>query len=369
MSTAHATMDQVFGTLAEEGLVGSDWAAEILAETDPGPPQPWYVRAMVGFGAWVGSLMLIIAIVGASVATTGGGYIALGLLFIFVAVIGRRVTNSDFTRQATIATSLAGQGLFAGGIASTGSLNDIDSIVVAVVVTLILTNTLLILIFPDRTHRFLSVLFIVSSLVTLVYVQEAQAILPAFGPLLALGVMALLKAETRIVSQGLDEILTPITAGMLMSALGCLMLSTLYVLPQFAESFTFYPRPWISTLLLGALLLYVQRDIWSAMFGDPTGSAAMAAYGVTAVVIVAALPAPGLILALLVIALGLVHGNPMYAGAGVVFLVVFTGGYFYGIDTTMFTKSVTLVGTGVAILLARRALISLADRADGSAGA
>ena len=369
MSRAHATMDQVFGALAEEGLVGSDWAAEILAETDPGPAQPWYVRAMVGLGAWFGSLLLIIAIVGVSVATTGGGYILLGLLFIFAAVAGRHLTNSDFTRQAAIATSLAGQGLLAGGIALAGSFDEFDSIIVTVVVTLILTNALLIRIFPDRTHRFLSVLFIVSSVVTLVYVREAQAILPVFGPLLALGVLALLEADTRIVSKGLDEILTPITAGMLMSALGCLMLSTLYVLPQVAENFTFYPRPWISTLLLGALLLHVQRDIWSAMFSDPTGRAAVAAYGLTAVVIVAALPAPGLILALLVMALGLVHGNPMYAGAGVVFLVVFTGAYFYGIDTTMLTKSVTLVGTGVAILLARRALISLADRSEGSAGA
>ena len=365
MNRPHATMDQVFGALAEEGLVGSDWAVEILAETDLGPPQPWYVRAMVGFGAWVGSLLLISAIVGTSVATTGGGYIALGLLFIFVAVAGRHVTNSDFTRQAAIATSLAGQGLLAGGVAEAGSFNVFDS----VFVTLILTNAILIRIFPDRTHRFLSVLFIVSSTVTLVYVREAQAILPVFGPLLALGVLALLEAETRIVSKGLDEIVTPITAGMLMSALGCLTLSTLYVLPQVAESFTFYPRPWISTLLLGALLFYVQRDIWSAMFGDPTGSAAVAGYGVTALVIVAALPAPGLILALFVMALGLVHGNPMYAGAGVVFLVVFIGAYFYGIDATMLTKSVTLVGTGVAILLARRALISLAERSEGSAGA
>jgi len=154
-----------------------------------------------------------------------------------------------------------------------------------------------------------------------------------------------------------------------MSALGCLMLSTLYVLPRDAENFTFYPRPWISTLLLGALLCYVQRDIWSAMFGDPKGKAAMAAYGVTAIVILASLPAPGLTLALLVMALGLVHGSPMYAGTGVVFLVVFTGGYFYGIDTTMLTKSVTLAGTGVAILFARRALLDLADRAEGGASA
>jgi hypothetical protein len=365
MTEAKATMGLVFGTLADEGLVGPDWAAEIMAETDLGPPQPWYVRAMVGFGAWFGSLLLISAVVGMSVASTGGGYVVLGLLFMVAAVVGRRATRSDFTRQAAIATSLAGQVLLAVGVASAGSFDEFD----AVIATLILTNALLIRIFPDRTHRFLSVLFIVSSLVSWVYLRELQSILPIFGPLLAWGAVVLLEAETRIVSRGLDEIMTPIAAGMLMSALGCLMLSTLYVLPQIAENFTFYPRPWISTLLLGALLFYVQRDIWSAMFGDPKGKAAMAAYGVTAVVIVASLPAPGLTLALLVMALGLVHGSPMYAGTGVVFLVVFTGGYFYGIDTTMLTKSGTLVGTGVAILFARRALIHLADRAEGGASA
>ena len=133
MNRAHATMDQVFGALAEEGLVGSDWAVEILAETDLGPPQPWYVRAMVGLGAWVGSLLLISAIVGTSVATTGGGYIVLGLLFIFVAVAGLHVTNSAFTRQAAIATSLAGQGLLAGGIAEAGSFNVFDSVFVTLI--------------------------------------------------------------------------------------------------------------------------------------------------------------------------------------------------------------------------------------------
>ena len=365
MSNAHATMGQVFGALAEEGLVGSDWAAKILAEADLRPPQPWYVRTMVGFGVWIGSLLLILAIAGASIATTGGGYVVLGLLFMFVAVAARRATNSDFTRQATIATSLAGQGLFAAGIAEAGSFGDVEGILVI----LILTNALLIRIFPDRTHRFLSVLFIVSSIVTLAYTREAHAILPLIGPLLILGLVALMRAETRIVSKGLDEILTPVTAGMLIGALGCLMISTLYVLPVAAGDFTFYPRPWISTLLLGALLFYVQRDIWSVMFGDAKGSAAVAAYVVTAIVIVAALPAPGLILALLVMALGLVHGNPMYAGAGVVFLVVFVGAYFYGIDATMLTKSITLVGIGGAILLARRALVSLVDRSEASPGA
>ena len=150
MSRTDATMDQVFGALAEEGLVGSDWAAEILAETDPRPPQPWYVRAMVGVGAWFASIMLIGAIVGMSIATTGGGFFVLGLLFIAASVAGVRVTNSDFTRQAAIATSLAGQGLLAGGIASAGSSRDFESTVVTVVVCFSISS---IVVRPTITFR------------------------------------------------------------------------------------------------------------------------------------------------------------------------------------------------------------------------
>ena len=280
----------------------------------------------------------------------------LGLLFIVLAAVIRRVTSSDFTRQVALATSLAGQLLFAGGVAESSSSDEVE----AFFLTLLVTNALLIGAIADRTHRFLSVCFIVTSAVSIVYLEEAQAIVPLFGPALAAGVVGLMRAEGRIVALGLDELLTPVTAGMLMSALGCLMLSTLYVLPEIADDFTFYPRPWISTVLLGALLLYVAHDVWSAMFDDSAGAAWVVAYASTLLVIGAAMAAPGLILSLLVMTLGLVHGNRLYAGTGVVFLVVFTAAYFYGIDATMLVKSATLVGTGIAVLVARRALLSVA---------
>ena len=52
-----------------------------------------------------------------------------------------------------------------------------------------------------------------------------------------------------------------------------------------------------------------------------------------------------------------------------VYLAIFTGTYFYGIDLTMLTKSITLVGTGLAILLARGVLASYLNRSTGEAGA
>jgi hypothetical protein len=365
MSRPRITLGEVFDTLAEERLFGSGWALDLPAKADLRTPQPWYVRTMVGYGAWLGSLLILSAVVGLSLAATGGGYVLLGLVFIFVSIMIRRATKSEFLRHSAIATSLSGQGLLAGGIAYAGDFQGVDS----VFLTLIVANVLLLGAFPDRNHRYLSVMLIVGSVVSLVYLHEAQAILPVFGPLLAFGVVVLMESEARMVSAGLDEALIPIMAGMLVSAFGCLLLSTLYIIPEVAEGFTFYPRPWISTLLFGALLFYVQRDIWAGMFGDPGGKAATVAYGLTAVVLIAALPAPGLILALLVMAVGLVHGSLFYAGSGVVFLTVFLGAFFYGIDISMLTKSATLVGTGVAILLARRVLTSFTGPSTGDAGA
>jgi hypothetical protein len=365
MSRPSVTLGQIFNTLEEERLWGSDWLERVSAEADLRPSPPWYVRAMVGYGAWLASLLLISAIVGMSLATTGGGYVVLGLIFISVSILIRRTLKSDFTRQAALATSMAGQGMLAGGIAFAGEMEGFDSALLSVIVT----NAVLLGAYPDKTHRYLSVLFIVGSVVGLIYYHEAQVILPLLGPLLALGVVIFMRDEASYVSRGLDEIMVPVTAGMLMSALGCLLLSTLYIIPEIAEEFAFYPRPWISTLLFGALLLHVQREIWAEMFGNPSGGAALAAYGMTTVVILAALPAPGLILALLVMALGLVHRNRLCAGTGVAYLAVFTGTYFYGIDLTMLTKSVTLVATGLAILLARGLLISYVDRSTGGASA
>jgi uncharacterized membrane protein len=66
---------------------------------------------------------------------------------------------------------------------------------------------------------------------------------------------------------------------------------------------------------------------------------------------------PGLLLALIVVMLGTASGHRTFVGAGIVFLVVFVAAYFYGIEVSMLTKSITLVSSGVAVLVARWLLL------------
>jgi len=142
------------------------------------------------------------------------------------------------------------------------------------------------------------------------------------------------------------------------------MMSTFYVLPQFVdEGFQFYPRPWLSTALYGAMLLLVERRVLEDIFGGATSTFAMGVYIATAIVVVAAWPAPGMILSLLVIVIASAHGLPVYRGAGIAFLAVFTIAFFYGIDVGMLEKSASMITTGIVVLVCRRLMLHAAPPA------
>ncbi len=59
------------------------------------------------------------------------------------------------------------------------------------------------------------------------------------------------------------------------------------------------------------------------------------------------------------IALGAAQGSLVYTGAGLTFLALFTGAYFYGIELSMLMKSATLIATGAVILVSRWCLLYL----------
>ena len=138
-----------------------------------------------------------------------------------------------------------------------------------------------------------------------------------------------------------------------MSAFGCLLLSAVYIMPELGLKYAFYPRPWISTVLFGALFVYIAMDTWPQQFGRERKIAAAVAYGLMLFVIAAAWAVPGLLLALIVVMLGAASGNRVFVGAGIAFLVIFLGAYFYGLQVTMPVKSATLVATGAVTLVAR----------------
>jgi uncharacterized membrane-anchored protein len=355
------TRAQLVEGLRAEGLLSAeagDEASRMLAEGAPGTP--WYVRAMVGLGAWLASLLLIGFVAGISLATDG--VTVVGLLLVAAAVVLRRQTENDFVVQSTLAASLAGQALFMFGIAQ---LVPGDAVEVACSV-LVAMSIVLFVIFPDPIHRVISVLLAVGALTLLLYASEAQALVPVLGPALAAALVGVNRNRAGLTAGGRGHLVPPLENGLMLAGFGCLLLSTVYLLPELG-AFSFYPRPWVSTLLLGALLLYLGRRILPAWAGDSTRDmtrdttrAAGPVVGVLLVgIIAAAWNAPGLLLALIVLLLGVSSGNRFFTGAGLVFLAAFLALWFYGIEVSLLVKSITLVASGVVVLLTRWLLMRL----------
>ena len=122
-------------------------------------------------------------------------------------------------------------------------------------------------------------------------------------------------------------------------------------------------------MLLGVLFVYLGVDTSPQLVGGSQQKAAPVLYGLMLLVVAAAWAVPGLLLALIVTILGAASGNRAYVGAGIAFLAIFLGAYFYGIQITMMTKSATLIASGVVILAARWILlrVMMEDNANANA--
>lgn len=345
--TRTPSLQQVVGGLIDEGkLAGAraDQATSLVADMETAPP--WYVRAMVGFGAWLASLLLIGFVAGIGFAT--GGLAVAGAMLVAGAVLLRRQADNDFAVQSVLAASLAGQALFALGLVQALPGDTVKTGCVLI----LLMNVLLFAILPDRIHRVLSVLLATTALVVLLYALRANALVPLVGPLEAAALVMLVHYRDRLVAAGRGDLSRPLEHGLMLGACGCLLLSTLYLMPELG-SFASYPRPWISTLLLAGPFVYLCAGMLRPLLRDAPVPAQLLAGTLALAVIAAAWAAPGLLLALIVLLLGAAAGDRFFVGAGIVFLVVFVVAWFHGIQVTMAVKSVSLVGTGAIILLAR----------------
>ncbi|ANO51620.1 DUF4401 domain-containing protein [Woeseia oceani] len=349
MTTRISLLD-VVSQLATEGLLDEDGKARADAfVASRSFSQPWYIRTMVAIGAWLASLLLISFVTGFTLAFEGG-YAFVGLALVLAAVVVRRNNDSDFLVQASMAVSLAGQALLSWGIVEAfGSNNHNIVLSLAIVLCSVMFG-----VFPDRIHRTLMVLFAAVSTTALLYSWELNAVVPLVGPLLTAAAVYLHSQQSFLIARGFGHYVRPLMNGLVLSAFGVLLLSTVYILPELGTiEPQIYPRPWLSTVLFGAIFLGVGAKIGASLADSINRASRLVITLLMFAVIGASWFAPGLILALIVVTLGVANGHKALMGAGIAFFVVFLATYFYGIEVTLRTKSMTLVATGVSILLAR----------------
>ena len=146
---------------------------------------PWYLRVLMAIGAWIGTSFLLSFVVGLFALILDGeiegAMLLFGLVLMGGAVALRRQVENDFLHQLALVVSFTGQGMFIGGVGATT-----EAIEPAALAGLMVSGVL-IAVFPDRVHRFLSTGLAVAGLTTLMVTAK----IAGGSQVVAIGLMAL----------------------------------------------------------------------------------------------------------------------------------------------------------------------------------
>ena len=353
VSSEILTLRQVLDMLESEGYLEPesqqditetliDDAAKVEADT------PWYVRLLISLSAWIAAWLLIGSLSLANLIDSGLNSMVIGLVFCAVAVgLRRGLPYSIFFSQAALAVSLAGQLLFTVGVGQ--ETNQVwPAAFAAIILALILIP-----LYPDTLHRFLSTLIACGSAFIILFDLDLPEASHLLIILFALGTVWLWQNEARLTTiSPLAQIYRPIGYALPMTLFAFLCFS----LNDWLEIEWW----WISGLGLGAILLGLEYQLChtygQASAANPYGlprQAALWLYGGTILLLFPAYQTPGLFAALLILVLGFQRSNRLLMGLAIAFLALFLGGYYYNLTLTLLLKSYVLLGSGLILLIVR----------------
>lgn len=339
------TLPSVVAQLEAEGQLSAEQRASVetaLALPPTTATAPWFMQAFVAIGAWLAALFLLAAIIAClllsgSTGNPGFLFIILGLLF-GAAAVGLRwaMPKVAFTINLALALSLLGQTLFLGGVwAESRSLWFFALIAMGL-------QVFLIVVYPDRLHRFLAGLALSGAALLLLLDLDMRETVHLLLWALALGSVLFWEQEARFAAANLDDFARPLGYSLPVALLAIVALSV-------GANFNLWPAAWwVSTLgLLAGLLSWLYFML--TQYGLHTNlRLVVGVLAGTALVLLPTLPAPGIVAAVLVLGVGFRRGNRGLVGLACVFFVVFLIAFYYNLELSLLWKSLILLSTGLA---------------------
>lgn len=336
------TMREVFDQLVAEGLFAAEDAGrvgEAMAKEEAGPP--WFVKALMGVGAWVATGMFLVFLGLLDLFDSTAALLIVGPLLVGAAVFLRTARGGPMATQTALSMSLVGQVMLVFAIAELAESLEVGAL------ALLALSVLLIWVMPDPVHRFLSTLAVAASLFFLLYVLN-EAVAPTIGfALLAAGTVAWWLPPPRLDGR-LAQLRGPVGHGLAASMLVAILPDSL----NLREG----NHALIGSVILAAVVLWVEARLFIEARGklDRTAWVALA---VTALIAVATARVPGLQAALAVLLLSLHRREPLLFGEGATAFVFFLGWYYYALELSLLHKSLVLVVSGAALLAIWRYLL------------
>lgn len=298
---------------------------------------PWYVRLVVGIGAWITAVVLMFlggAIVFVALEFETGGALALiGAVYLWVGLwVIRQPDRGIFANQLGVATAAAGAALVSGGLAA-----EAEEVWVGIPVAAAIAAA----VFMVSTNRILQ--FLTAALAAGFFVATLVSEKTPY----ALDIVAL---ATPV---GLYLLLRPPERDITPAAIVLLLLFPLYsifIVPDAYWVRDLNTGGWVARAIHMALFLWLVSLHWKQRT-DQSLNQGVVAFIVAALVVCVLLP-PGGSAALLIMTFAYVTGSTLFATLGVALQAQYMIRYYYSLEMSLLNKSFLLMAVGAILLLA-----------------
>ena len=327
--------------------------AGLVSGAPPAVPleSPWYVRLMLGFAGWMAALFLLgfVAAGFAWIVESENASIGTGLLLMAAAwFLFQKLGRNDFAAQFALALSFAGQSLYAVGVF--GLFGESER-AAGPWWWMALLQTVLLVLMPSAVHRLWSGFAAAGALYGALHALGFGFLAP---PLMLAGAAWAWLSEFRWPRKGI--VLRPAAYGLVLALVAIELVAGP---PGTSVGLEAEPagRRLLGQLLNGAVLFTVVWILLRRSGARWPGRTCIGVLAGTLGVVLVSLEAPGIASGLCMLRLGFAHGNAVLGGIGGTALLLYAGGYYYELDTTLLVKSQVMAATGVVLLLFRWALL------------
>lgn len=341
MSTLTAVLRQV----AAEGHLDLEAVSRLASAGHSGERDaaPWFVRVLIGFGAWVSAVFLVLFLFAADLVSESGAAVVPGIVFLVAAfLLRRRAGGSDFLQQLALAVWLVGQVLTILGVG-----DGYDSVAAAALVSLVVQGAT-IRWFPDAVARFLATCFAAVSVGALLDDVDMPFALDVTVLAVAVPAGFLWWRRPAALAGPLAEAVHPVAYGLVTSAF-------LLLLTTFGDPFEHGGG--VGLVAGAGLTGAVAVMAWILLGRQVTTPPGLGVIGGLLILGAAMMTsAPGVMAGVGALLLGFRARDRVLLGMAWLFLAVFLTGFYYDLEITLLEKSGLLAASG-AVLLALREIV------------
>jgi len=342
------SLREVLLRLREQGAVAPDAAPRAMTAMEAywrsTSATPWYVRVLIGFGAWLAACFLCIFFGVVMDFRKLDGFVFIGLLLCGGTVGLRYLSSHVFMSQLCLAFCLAGQALFLVGLSSATKSES------ATAVGFLLLELALVALYPDRVLRFLATVGAAGSLLFLMYQLRLLALVDLTLVLFAALLHLLVLFQGRLQRNTLQALVSPVAFALALVLFGALLARGFaHVGIGFREQVPQFPIG-VLTLGLAIVTMCTALQVLRETGLEVSGAAGVTVFLSLLLTALLTLNTPGVIGAAGVLALAFHRRSVVMLGLAVAFLIGFGVLYYYDLSLSLLAKSGALVGSGLVLL-------------------